>query len=66
MTTTDWTMDDVAYGIDGGRAGIYDGVIVWVLKDGRHINRWAGKEGFERRAAAVDAWLSRTAEGAVL
>ena len=65
MKTDDWTMDDVAYGIDGGYEGIYDGVIVWVLNDGRRINRWANEEGFERRAAAVDAWLA-TAEGAAL
>jgi hypothetical protein len=55
-------MDDVAYGIDGGYEGIYDGVIVWVLNDGRRINRFAGVKGMERRAAAVDAWLA-TAEG---
>ncbi len=58
MTTNDWTMDDVAYGIDGGREGIYDGVIVWVLNDGRLINRFAGVEGMERRAARVDDYIS--------
>lgn len=60
MTTPTWTQADVAYGIDGGPAGIYDGVIVWVLKDGRHINRFAGLVGWERRAARIDAWLAQT------
>lgn len=61
--TTDYKQEDIAYGIDGGYEGIYDGVIVWVLKDGRRINRFAGVEGMERRAARVDAWLANT-EGA--
>lgn len=63
MTTQTWTRDDIAYGIDGGREGIYDGVIVWVLKDGRRINRFADLEGMEHRAARIDAWLAQT-EGA--
>lgn len=63
MNNNDWTMDDVAHGIDGSRDGIYDGVIVWVLKDGRRINRFAGVKGTERRAARIDAWLANT-EGA--
>lgn len=44
--------DDVDYAIDGGWYGIYDGVIVWVLTDGRRINRFRG-EG-SRREARVD------------
>ncbi len=44
--------DDVDYAIDGGWDGIYDGVIVWVLTDGRRINRFRG-EG-SRREARVD------------
>jgi len=57
--TTEYKREDIAYGIDGGRAGIYDGVIVWVLKDGRHINRFAGVKGMERPAAQIDAWLAK-------
>lgn len=63
MSTTDYKQEDIAYGIDGGRVGIYDGVIVWVLKDGRHINRFAGVKGCGRLAARIDAWLANT-EGA--
>jgi len=55
-------MDQVAYGIDGSRAGIYDGVIAWVMKDGTIVNRWAGVPGAKRRAAAVDRYLATAAE----
>jgi hypothetical protein len=39
--------DDVHFGIDGGYYRIYDGVIIWVLNDGRSINRFRG-EGSSR------------------
>lgn len=54
--------DDVEYGIDGGYEGIYDGVIIWVLKDGRIINRFHG-EG-SRREARIDALIARMADPA--
>lgn len=47
--------DDVEYGIDGGYDRIYDGVIIWVLKDGRCINRFRG-EG-SRREQKIDALI---------
>lgn len=50
-------MSQVEYGIDGSYYGIYDGVIVWVLKTGRLVNRWKGVPGAERRAEAIDRIL---------
>lgn len=49
--------DDISYGIDGGYERIYDGVIVWVLKDGRLINRFRG-EG-SHREARIDLFIER-------
>ena len=49
--------DDVEYGIDGGYEGIYDGTIIWVLKDGRIINRFRGDGS--RREARIDAVISQ-------
>ena len=43
--------DEIAYGVE--IPGLYDGVAYWVMKDGSRVNRWAGIEGYERRAAAV-------------
>jgi hypothetical protein len=28
---------------------VYDGISVWLLKDGSMVNRWGGIEGMERR-----------------
>ena len=53
-------VDQVEYGIDGSEAGIYDGIIAWVMKDGTVVNRWAEHPGYERRAARVDAYLAQT------
>lgn len=50
----DVDMSHVSYGIDGSYYGIYDGVIVWVMKTGQLVNRWKGVPGAERRAAAID------------
>lgn len=44
---------------------IYDGIIVWRLKDGTLVNRWADIPGYERRAARVDAWIRRQERAAV-
>lgn len=56
MSADSVDMGQVAHGIE--LPGIYDGVSVWVMKDGARINRWAGVTGHERRAARVDAWLA--------
>lgn len=50
-------LDQVDYAIDGDSYGIYDGVIIWVMKDGTMVNRFAGQPGQERRAAAVDTLI---------
>jgi hypothetical protein len=48
--------DDYDYGIE--LPHVYDGVSVWVMKDGTRVNRWADVPGYERRAAEVDEWLA--------
>lgn len=52
--------DDISYGIDGGYERIYDGVIVWVLKDGRMINRFRG-EG-SRRERRIDELIEKESD----
>jgi hypothetical protein len=47
--------DDIAYGIE--ISGVYDGVAVWVLKDGTMVNRFAGEPGYERRAARIQEYI---------
>lgn len=54
---SDFRMEDVEYGIDGGYEGIYDGVIAWVMKDGRVLNRFRG-EG-SRREALTEEFIGR-------
>lgn len=49
---SDYTREDIEYGIDGGFYRIYDGVIIWVLKDGRYVNRFRGDGS--RREAKID------------
>lgn len=40
--------------------GLYDGTCVWLLKDGRYINRFAGKPGSPASLIArVDAWIAQ-------
>ncbi len=51
---------DIDYGIEISE--IYDGVAVWVLKDGSLVNRFAGRPGWETRAARIDAWIARSRE----
>lgn len=53
--TNEPSLETIDYGIDGGSLGIYDGVIIWVLKDGTYVNRWFGVPGCERRSEAVEA-----------
>jgi hypothetical protein len=55
--------EEIAYGIE--IPGVYDGVAVWVLKDGTMINRFAGEPGYERRAARIQEYIdfnTRTAK----
>lgn len=47
--------DDILMGIEV--PDIYDGVAVWVLKDGTLVNRWAGEPGYERRAERIQAYI---------
>ena len=47
--------DEIDHGIE--IRGIYDGVAVWVLKDGTWLNRFAGEPGYERRAARIQKWI---------
>lgn len=52
---------DIEYGIE--IRGVYDGISVWVLKDGTKVNRWIDPKtanpypGYEKRAATVDAYI---------
>ncbi len=46
--------DDVAMAYE--LPGVYDGVSVWQLKNGRMVNRFAG-EG-SRREALIDEWIA--------
>lgn len=55
MTTTDRT--DIDYGIE--IQGVYDGVAIWVHKDGTVTNRFRGIEGFGRREAAIDEYIQQ-------
>ena len=53
-----WPSDDeIDHGIE--ISDIYDGVAVWVLKDGTRVNRFAGEPGYARRAARIQAWLDQ-------
>ena len=54
MTTTD--RDDIDYGIE--IQGVYDGVAIWVHKDGTVTNRFRGT-GFGRREAAIDEYIQQ-------
>jgi hypothetical protein len=47
--------EDISYGIE--IPGVYDGVAVWVLKDGTMVNRFAGEAGYERRAARIQEYI---------
>lgn len=47
--------EDIAYGIE--ISGVYDGVAVWVLKDGTMVNRFADEPGYERRAARIQEYI---------
>lgn len=57
-TVSNFTTDDVALAIE--IQGLYDGTCVWLLKDGRYINRFAGKPGWPASLIArVDAWIAQ-------
>lgn len=47
--------EDILLGIEVPE--IYDGVAVWVLKDGTLVNRFAGEAGYERRAERIQAYI---------
>jgi hypothetical protein len=52
---SDWKYpDDVATAIE--IRGVYDGVCIWVLNDGRWINRFEGDGG--RREQAIDRYIA--------
>ena len=61
---SDFQIEDVQHGIE--IQGVYDGVCVWVMKDGTWVNRFRlpGYEGWERRAERVDAWIALHHEAA--
>ena len=48
-----FTTDDIALGVE--IRGVYDGVSVWLLKDGRVINRWEAE--VSRRADRTRQWI---------
>ena len=49
---------EVLYGIDGGFLQIYDGVIVWVMEDGRWVNRFEGEPGWEHVSEKVARYIA--------
>lgn len=59
MSEPTYTEEDIDYGIDGGYAGIYDGVIIWVLKDGTMVNRFAGAVGYGNREQRIDEYIEQ-------
>jgi len=54
---TEFTTDDIALLIE--IPSLYDGAAVYLLKDGRLINRFAGMPGWGSRAARVDEWIAK-------
>ena len=53
----DFTTDDIAIGIE--LPGVYDGVAVWLLKDGRFVNRFRQSPGWSpHRVKAADEWIA--------
>jgi hypothetical protein len=46
---------DIDYAIE--LSDIYDGVCIWVLKDGTRVNRFAGHPGYEDRAERIEQWM---------
>jgi hypothetical protein len=53
--------DEIDHGIE--IQGLYDGVAVWVLKDGTWINRFADMPGYEHRAARIQEWIDEQMQG---
>ena len=54
--------DDIDYGVCGCSmcgVGIYDGIIVYVLKDGTKVNRFKGKEGWGDLEERVDQFIEQ-------
>jgi hypothetical protein len=47
--------DDIDYGIE--IPGAYDGVAIWVHKDGTVTNRFRGVDGFGSRADKIDEYI---------
>ncbi|MEU5156778.1 hypothetical protein [Glycomyces sp. NPDC021274] len=37
---------------------VYDGISVWLLKDGSMVNRWEGIEGMERRYNQTQQYIN--------
>ena len=57
---TDFTTDDIALLIEVPE--IYDGTCAYLLKDGRLVNRFAGKSGWGSLVNRVDAWIAKHGE----
>lgn len=51
-----FTSDDIA--LDVEIPEIYDGVAIYLLRDGQMVNRFAGQNGWGNRAARVDEWIA--------
>ncbi len=56
MTRPQFTTDDIALAVE--IPGLYDGSAVFLLKDGRVVNRFAGT-GWGSLPARVDEWIER-------
>lgn len=56
MTET-FTCDDIALLVE--IPGLYDGTAVYLLKDGRLVNRFAHAGGWGGLSARVDEWIAR-------
>lgn len=57
MSVVESTTDDIAVGIE--IPGVYDGIAVWLLKDGRLVNRFRQAPGWPAyRVKAADEWIA--------
>lgn len=61
MTARAFTTDDIALGIE--LPGVYDGIAVWLLKDGTLVNRFRQSAGWSaHRIKAADEWIANHGE----
>lgn len=61
MTIPAFTAGDIALGIE--LPGVYDGIAVWLLRDGTLVNRFRQQPGWPaHRIKATDEWIASHGE----